>query len=86
MADTLSKRDLASSTAIQNPDMPLSLISSGVKIREDSGWEDKQRDLSHLTHNLKHWDIVNKAPHQVWRTREGRDAIEKRLHQLVYGA
>ncbi|KAI4863740.1 hypothetical protein F4820DRAFT_361765 [Hypoxylon rubiginosum] len=86
VADTLSKRDLASSTAIQNPDMPLSLISSGVKIREDSGWEDKQRDLSHLTHNLKHWDIVNKAPHQVWRTREGRDAIEKRLHQLVYGA
>ncbi|KAI1779966.1 hypothetical protein F4818DRAFT_437259 [Hypoxylon cercidicola] len=86
VADTLSKRDLASSTAIQNPDVPLSLISSGVKIREDSGWEDKQRDLSHLTRKLEHWDIVNEAPHQVWSTREGRDVIEKRLHQLVYGA
>ncbi|XXG94634.1 Subunit of heteropentameric Replication factor C (RF-C) [Hypoxylon texense] len=86
VADTLSKRDLASSTAIQNPDVPLSLVSSGVKIREDSSWEDKQRDLSHLTHNLQHWDIVNKAPHQVWRTRKGRDIIEKRLRQLVYGA
>lgn len=86
VADTLSKRDLASSTAIQNPDVPLSLISSGIRIREDSGWEDKQRDLSHVTHNLQHWDIVNDAPHQVWATREGRDAIEKRLHQLVYGA
>ncbi|KAI1096243.1 hypothetical protein F5B19DRAFT_488858 [Rostrohypoxylon terebratum] len=86
VADTLSKRDLASSTAIQSPDVPLSLVSSGKKIREDSGWEEKQRDLSHLTHKLQHWDIVNDAPHQVWDTREGRDVIEKRLRELVYAA
>ncbi|KAI1758771.1 hypothetical protein GGR53DRAFT_528513 [Hypoxylon sp. FL1150] len=86
VADTLSKRDLTSSTAIQNPDIPLSLISSGIRIREDEGWEEKQRDLSRVTHNLQHWDIVNEAPHQVWATREGRDVIEKRLRQLVYGA
>ncbi|KAI0176264.1 hypothetical protein GGR52DRAFT_540200 [Hypoxylon sp. FL1284] len=86
VADTLSKRDLASSTAIQNPDVPLNIISSGVKLREDSGWEDKQRDLSHLTRKLKHWDIANEAPHEVWRTRQGRDIIEKRLRQLVHGA
>lgn len=86
VADTLSKRDLASSRAIQNPDVPLNLISSGVRIREDSGWEDKQRDLSHLTHKLEHWDIVDNAPHQVWRTRAGRDIIEKRLRQLVHAA
>ncbi|KAI0889984.1 uncharacterized protein GGS22DRAFT_149671 [Annulohypoxylon maeteangense] len=86
VADTLSKRDLASSTAIQNPDVPLNLISSGVKIREDSGWEEKQRDLSHLTRKLQHWDIVNEAPHQVWDTHEGRDIIEKRLRELVYAA
>ncbi|KAI1382165.1 hypothetical protein F4677DRAFT_17206 [Hypoxylon crocopeplum] len=86
VADTLSKRDLASSTAIQNPDIPLSLISSGVEIRKDSGWEDKQRDISHITRNLQHWDIVDEAPHQVWQTREGRDAIETRLQQLLYTA
>ncbi|KAI2467693.1 hypothetical protein F4781DRAFT_400832 [Annulohypoxylon bovei var. microspora] len=86
VADTLSKRDLASSTAIQNPDVPLNIISSGVKIREDSGWEDKQRDLSHLTQKLQHWDIVNEAPHQVWNTHEGRDIIEKRLRELVNAA
>ncbi|KAI1466835.1 uncharacterized protein F4812DRAFT_433012 [Daldinia caldariorum] len=86
VADTLSKRDLATSTVIQNPDTPLSLISSGEKIRRDSGWEDKQRDLSHVTDNLKHWDIVNKAPHRVWDTREGRVVIEKRLKGLVYSA
>ncbi|KAI2784777.1 hypothetical protein F4815DRAFT_441080 [Daldinia loculata] len=86
VADTLSKRDLASSSAIQNPDVPLSLISSGDMIRRDSGWEHKQRDLSHVTHKLKHWDIVNKAPHRVWETIEGRDIIEKRMKQLVQAA
>ncbi|KAI2614612.1 uncharacterized protein GGS25DRAFT_58063 [Hypoxylon fragiforme] len=86
VADTLSKRDLASSSAIQNPDVPLSLISSGVEIRRDSGWEDKQRDISHLTHKLKHWDIVDEASHEVWRSRNGRDIIEKRLKQLVNAA
>ncbi|KAI1105235.1 hypothetical protein F4804DRAFT_304735 [Jackrogersella minutella] len=86
VADTLSKRDLASSTAIQNQDVSLSLVSSGVKIREDSGWEGKQRDLSHLTRKLMHWDIVDEAPHRVWDTRKGRDVIEKRLKELVYAA
>ncbi|KAI1416005.1 hypothetical protein F5Y13DRAFT_141046 [Hypoxylon sp. FL1857] len=86
VADTLSKRDLASSTAIQNPDVPLNLISSGDHIRRDSGWEDKQRDLSHLTRNLKHWDIVDDAPDRVWDTWQGRQAIEKRLRQLVHAA
>ncbi|OTB08864.1 hypothetical protein M426DRAFT_316891 [Hypoxylon sp. CI-4A] len=86
VADTLSKRDLSSSTAIQNPDVPLNLISSGEHVRRDSGWEDKQRDLSHLTHQLRHWDIVDRAPHTVWDTLQGREVIEKRLHQLVYDA
>ncbi|KAI1356499.1 mitochondrial integral membrane protein [Xylaria sp. FL0043] len=84
VADTLSKRDVASSRAIQNPDVPLTLVSSGTHIREDSKWEEKQRELSHLTHNLQHWDIVNNAPHQVWDTLEGRNIIEKRLRQLVH--
>ncbi|KAI0486240.1 mitochondrial integral membrane protein [Xylaria cf. heliscus] len=85
VASTLSKRDVASSRAIQAQDVPLTLISSGVKIRKDRRWEEKQRDLSHLTHKLQHWDIVNGAPHQVWETLKGRDVIEKRLRQLVRG-
>jgi pimeloyl-ACP methyl ester carboxylesterase len=85
VANSLSKRDLVSSRAIQYPDTPLSIVSSGVQIREDSEWEDKQRDLSHLTRNLQHWDIVEKAPHRVWETLEGRDMIETRLSQLISG-
>ncbi|KAI0508405.1 mitochondrial integral membrane protein [Xylaria bambusicola] len=85
VADTLSKRDVASSRAIQAKGVPLTLVSSGIQIRQDSKWEEKQRDLSNLTRNLQHWDIVNNAPHQVWRTSEGRNIIEKRLRQLVHG-
>ncbi|GAP86175.2 putative integral membrane protein [Rosellinia necatrix] len=83
LADTLSKRDVASSRAIQALNVPLTLVSSGVKIREDSRWKEKQRDLSGLTDVLRHWDIVGHAPHRVWETIRGRDLIEERLKQLV---
>ncbi|KAF6842489.1 integral membrane protein [Colletotrichum musicola] len=83
VADSLTKREVVSGKAIQYPDTPLVLISSGNNIRQDSVWEEKQRDLSHLTRNLKHWDIVDEAPHNVWETFDGREKIEKRLRQLV---
>ena len=41
MADSLTKRDVDSSRAIQDKDTPLVVISSGQKIRKDSDWEDK---------------------------------------------
>ncbi|KAH8788832.1 mitochondrial integral membrane protein [Diaporthe sp. PMI_573] len=85
VADSLTKRDVASSRAIQAPDVPLVVISSAIKVRTDSQWEGKQRDLTHLTENLHDWDIVNKAPHQVWKTLDGREVIEKRIRQLVQG-
>ncbi|KAK7753204.1 hypothetical protein SLS62_004723 [Diatrype stigma] len=84
VADTLSKRDMASSRAIQPRDVPVALVSSGVEVRRDAEWEDKQRDLSHITQELRHWDIVEDAPHEVWRSLEGRQVIEKRLRQLVH--
>ena len=49
----------------------------------DMAIPEKQRDLTHLTRNLEDWDIVEKAPHQVWRTLEGRQLIERRLKKLV---
>ncbi|KAH8910920.1 mitochondrial integral membrane protein [Coniochaeta sp. PMI_546] len=83
VAESLTKRDVISSKAIQYQDTPVVVISSGEQIRKDSVWEEKQRDLTHLTRRLEDWDIVDKAPHQVWRTLEGRDQIEKRLKKLV---
>lgn len=83
VALSLTKRDVISSKAIQYQDTPVVVISSGEQIRRDSVWEEKQRDLTHLTRRLEDWDIVDKAPHQVWRTLEGREQIEKRLKRLV---
>ncbi|KAH6626045.1 hypothetical protein B0J18DRAFT_476690 [Chaetomium sp. MPI-SDFR-AT-0129] len=82
VAKSLTRRDVVSSRAIQNRDTPVVVISSGQKIRKDSDWEDKQRDLSNLTGNTKHWDIVD-APHRVWDELSGREIIEKRLKKLV---
>ncbi|KAH9902245.1 hypothetical protein F4778DRAFT_781480 [Xylariomycetidae sp. FL2044] len=85
VADTLSKRDITSSRAIQYPDIPLTVVSSGKEMRKDEKWEDSQRDLTHITHKLQHWDVISGAPHQVWDAPKGREIIEKRMKQLVHG-
>lgn len=83
VADSLTRNEVSSARHIQNEKTPLVLISSGIEVRRDSEWEKKQRDLSLLTRNLVSWDIVNKAPGEVWKTLEGRTVIEKRLKELV---
>jgi hypothetical protein len=84
VADSLTKDEARTARNIQFKDTPLALISSAIEVRRDSEWEAKQRDLTHLTNNLVAWDIVNKAPSEVWRTYNGRETIEKRLKELVY--
>lgn len=86
VADSLSKNEVVSARNIQSADTPLAIISSGIEVKRDSEWERKQKDLTKLTENLVAWDVVNKAPHQVWATLEGRTAMEKRLRQLVKAA
>jgi pimeloyl-ACP methyl ester carboxylesterase len=83
VADSLTKNEVGSARTIQDDQTPFALISSGIEVRRDSTWESKQRDLSHLTKQLISWDIVNKAPHEVWKTFEGREIMEKRLRKLV---
>jgi len=84
VANSLTKDEVRSSRNIQLDDTPLVLISSGIEIKKDSEWDHKQRDLSRLTKNLVSWEIVSKAPSEVWTTLEGREVIEKRLKQLVF--
>ncbi|RMZ66756.1 integral membrane [Pyrenophora seminiperda CCB06] len=83
VADSLSKNEVSSARNIQSANTPLVVISSGIEVRRDSEWERKQKDLTTLTDKLVSWDIVNKAPHQVWDTLDGRTVMEKRLKQLV---
>lgn len=81
-ATGLTRNEINSARTIQSKDTQLVVVSSGVEIRRDSVWQEKQRDLTYLTDQLVSWDIVN-APHEVWKTYEGRQLLEKRLGQLV---
>ena len=83
VADSLTKNEIIRARSIQSDQTPFALISSGIEVRSSSTWESKQRDYSKLTNKCLSWDIVNKAPHEVWHTLNGRDIIEKRLGQLV---
>ncbi|KAK0633428.1 hypothetical protein B0T14DRAFT_417116 [Immersiella caudata] len=83
VGNSLTKRDVISSRAIQDRNTPVVVISSGEQIQRDREWQDKQRDLTHLTNNLEDWDIVKDAPHRVWDTIGGRESIEKRLKKLA---
>lgn len=81
--NSFTKRDVDSSRQIQERDTPLVVISSGRRVKASDEWSAKQRDLTRLTDKLQHWDIVDDAPHEVWRTLEGREKIEKRLKKMV---
>lgn len=86
VADSLTKNEVVSARNIQQPQVPLVVISSAVHIKQDKDWEKKQEDLTKITKNLIAWDIVPKAPaEEIWRTENGRKVLEKRLGQLYSG-
>lgn len=87
VADSLTKNEVVSARNIQDPKVPLVVVTSGVHIRQDKDWERKQEDLTKVTENLLAWDIVKGAPREeVWRTLEGRSVLEKRLGELYKGS
>lgn len=83
VADSLTKSEVVQSRNIQDRKVPLVVISSGVHLKKDKEWERKQEDLTKVTDNLVAWEVVSKAPvEEVWRTYEGRRALEKQLGKL----
>lgn len=86
VAESLTKSEVSSARNIMSDKTPLVVVSSGIKSRSDREWEDKQKDLTKLTNKLVSWDIVNKAPHEVWKTANGRQILEQRLGELVKAA
>ena len=85
VANSLTKNEVSQARNIQDEDTPLVIVSSGINVRKDNEWERKQRDLTKITTNLLSWDVVNAAPHEVWKTLPGRQILEKRLGELVKG-
>lgn len=88
VADSLTKNEVVSAKTIQSGDTPLAVVSSGIRCRIDDEWERKQKDLTKWTDGLVEdgWSVVNKAPHEVWRTLEGRTEMENLLGKLVKAA
>lgn len=83
VANSLTKNEVSQARNIQTPETPLVVVSSGIEVRKDNEWERKQEALTKITDKLLSWDVVNKAPHRVWLTLEGRTILEKRLGELV---
>lgn len=86
VAQSLTKSEVATARTIESSDTPLVVITSGVHAGSDDEWNRKQGDLTKITDNLISWDVVNKAPHKVWLTYDGRSVMEKRLGALVQEA
>ncbi|RMD44826.1 hypothetical protein DV735_g288, partial [Chaetothyriales sp. CBS 134920] len=87
VADSLTKSEIMTARNIQQRDVKLVVVTSGVHLKQDRNWESKQEELSRITDSLIAWDIVPKAPREeVWKTADGRALLEKRLGQLYRGA
>jgi pimeloyl-ACP methyl ester carboxylesterase len=83
VAESLTKNDVSSARNIQDRTTPLVVVSSGIKVRKDKKWERKQKDMTQITDNLLTWTVVDKAPHEVWKTYDGRVEMENGLKQLM---
>ncbi|KAK6439323.1 hypothetical protein LTR95_004468 [Oleoguttula sp. CCFEE 5521] len=83
VADSLTRSEVSTARTVQGVKTPLVVVSSGISCRKDEDWKRKQEDLTKITDNLVSWDIVNKAPHYIWETYDGRQIMEKRLGELV---
>jgi len=83
VANGLTKNEVNSARNIQDPDVPLVVISSGLHNKRDKTWERKQEELTKVTNNLVAWEIVKQAPaEEVWRTEDGRKVLEEKLGEL----
>ncbi|KIV89119.1 hypothetical protein, variant [Exophiala mesophila] len=86
VADSLTKNEVVSARIIQDPNVPLVVVTSGIHIKKNKDWERKQEDLTKVTSNLLAWDIVKGAPpEEIWKTSDGRKVLEKRLKDLYDG-
>ena len=80
-AGTITRNEVIAAQAILPKSIPFAVVSSGEECK-DKDWEEGQRELASNS-NKKIWDVVGKAPHDVWRSEEGKKVLKKRLAELV---
>ncbi|KAL4884357.1 hypothetical protein BJY04DRAFT_7110 [Aspergillus karnatakaensis] len=85
VAGSMTSSEIQAARHVQMADTPLVVVSSGKAVNGSKKWADKQEDLTGITKNLRNWDIVKDAPHEVWKTTEGRRVVEQRLREVLEG-
>ncbi|PLN77911.1 mitochondrial integral membrane protein [Aspergillus taichungensis] len=85
VARSLTASEIQTARHVQMADTPLVVVSSGVEVDRSERWGRAQEELTRVTSNLKHWDTVEGAPHEVWRDVKGRQVLGERLRALVRG-
>ena len=84
VASSITTREVETARRVGvRDDTPFVVVSSGIEVRKSEKWAQKQQDLKTLTGHLVAWDVVDQAPHEVWKTGDGRHTLEKRLRQLT---
>ncbi|KAL4915748.1 hypothetical protein BDW62DRAFT_187843 [Aspergillus aurantiobrunneus] len=85
VAASMTSSEIQAARHVQMAETPLTVVSSGNEVDKSEKWANCQEDLTGITQNLKDWDIVKDAPHEVWKTTEGRRLLEERLRTMVSG-
>jgi len=80
-AGTITRNEVIAAQAILPKSIPVVVVSSGKEC-EDKEWEEGQRELADNA-NKRIWDVVGKAPHEVWKSEEGKKVLKKRLAEMV---
>lgn len=83
VAESMTASEIGTARHAQMGDTPLVVVSSGIEVRRNQQWAKTQEDLTKITENLQHYDVVKGAPHEVWLSSAGRDILGERLRQLV---
>jgi pimeloyl-ACP methyl ester carboxylesterase len=80
-AGSITRNEVIAAQAILPKSIPVAVVSSGKECK-DKAWEEGQRELADSA-NKRIWDVVGTAPHEVWKSEEGKKVLKKRLAEMV---
>ena len=80
-AGSITRNEVIAAQAILPKSIPVAVVSSGKECK-DKEWEEGQRELADSA-NKRIWDVVGNAPHEVWKSEEGKKVLKKRLAEMV---
>ena len=83
VANSLTKQEISAARTIQARDTKLAVLSSGLRVHQDSAWERAQKDLCSLSEDIVACEVISGAPHEIYDVPKGRRRIDQLLGELV---